>query len=243
MLSLKEIGLRIQKSSNVTYQAVYKAINELVEKGILEKNEKLYGINKLWTAKIKGFIQRVEKDYEEIIKKLEDEKVIKIDFKSISEFSKFTFYFLVSLAEKNKGKKLLINQRRTYNLYWLTKDDYEKFLQCKNLFEIYILCDIDNELERWFSKIWEKIDTKVEYGANYCQTYDFFAIDDYVMEIFFNPESKSYWENKQANTIKEYDMSESINEIMKEQPMHIVLLKDPALAEEIRERTLKRFDN
>jgi len=64
-LTLSQIYNRISKdyASSVSCQAVYKAINELVDEQVLVKKEKQYAINIKWVEKIKEFAVHVENNY------------------------------------------------------------------------------------------------------------------------------------------------------------------------------------
>ena len=66
-LSLKEIHSSIKRlePKKLTYQAVFKAVNELVEEKVIIKNGKEYLINKEWINEIKTFGNFLEKSYQE----------------------------------------------------------------------------------------------------------------------------------------------------------------------------------
>lgn len=60
-LSLMQIYNTIKKNYNIsiTYQAVRKAVELLLEKDILKKNNKSYSLNKSWFIKLKYFVDKI----------------------------------------------------------------------------------------------------------------------------------------------------------------------------------------
>ena len=64
-LSLKKIYNIINKkySLGVTYQAVHKAVNLLIKKDILIKNNREYSLNKEWITQLKEFSNKLDLAY------------------------------------------------------------------------------------------------------------------------------------------------------------------------------------
>jgi len=242
-LSLREIFYNIGKSSSVTYQAVHKAAKELLQKDILEKKQDYYLIKKEWVTELKTFLEKIDNGKNDIIKQLEKNKIANMQFRSTADFGRFALNFFGSIADPANKKEFIINSRHIFNMFFLSKEEHSKFMEAKELFNIYILCDEETETDRIIEKAWEGVGAKIMNGADYCQTCDFMVIDDYVMEIFFNPESKKIWYDFDKATFLTYNLAEVITEINSEKPMHIILIKDPDLAKEIKERTLASFKN
>ena len=65
-ISTREIYSKFQKQTNksLTYQAVFKAIQELVSEGIIQKDSKKYLLNKTWVIQLKEFSTTIFKEYE-----------------------------------------------------------------------------------------------------------------------------------------------------------------------------------
>jgi predicted transcriptional regulator len=64
-LSLKEIYFCIVREHglNISYQAVHKALKQLVESRVLEKREKRYCLSIEWIREIRRFGERMKKEY------------------------------------------------------------------------------------------------------------------------------------------------------------------------------------
>ena len=65
-ISVKEISSILRKGYNVkvSYQAVHKAVNELLRKKILTKNsQKSYELNTDWIKEVKQFSLKLEQSY------------------------------------------------------------------------------------------------------------------------------------------------------------------------------------
>ena len=64
-LSIKKIFNKVKKEHNldVTYQAVFKIINELLEDNVLEKTDKEYKLNMLWIKDLENELNVIKKNY------------------------------------------------------------------------------------------------------------------------------------------------------------------------------------
>ena len=108
-LSLRELAYRVTKRASVTYQAVYKAVRELLEKEIIAKEENQYKINKKWIISLKNFVKYVEQNHQEVLQKLRKEKTANLQFKSLVDAARFILTFINVFLEdsvKLKGDKI-----------------------------------------------------------------------------------------------------------------------------------------
>jgi hypothetical protein len=240
-LSLKELGIRISKSSNVTYQAVHKSLGELVEKGILDKEDNHYKISKTWVEKLKNFVKTISENDKDLLEKLKKGEIVKLNFTSQNEFAKFILGFIPKLISQKSKVDFIINNWHIYNMLWLSGEELSKFKNWENILNIYILCDADSNVDKWLAKSWEGIGAKISYGANNCKTNDFIIIEDYCLEIHWNKEIKEMWDKQRNISVEEYNAFKGISHINTDFPMTCIIMKDIELAEEIRERTLLRF--
>ena len=64
-LNVKQVWYKIRRTfgKNISYQAVYKSVSELMETGVLVKNEIGYEISLQWIGKVKRFTQNLEDTY------------------------------------------------------------------------------------------------------------------------------------------------------------------------------------
>jgi len=64
---------------------------------------------------------------------------------------------------------------------------------------------------------------------------DFLVLGNYIIEIFYNPESKKVFYSEDSNLINDF------KEILSNRSTRLLIIENRELAEEIKERTLKRF--
>ena len=90
-LTAKEIFnlLHREYENEVSYQGVHKTILQLVEEGIIEKNDKKYQINKEWVKRVSSFGRRLEENSQEIIKTIDEKGSVTLNFLSYIEFGRF----------------------------------------------------------------------------------------------------------------------------------------------------------
>src|SRR3989344_709034 len=229
-LTLREICRDISKKNSVTYQAVHKAIRELSDKRILAKENIKYKINRSWIEKLRKFTAQMEFDEKEIIEKVEKIGLAQLTFNSQLSFGKFLLSFVSRFQKKDERENLIINSKHIYNMWWLTEIELLKFREWEN-FNLFILSDVDSEVDRWLAKVWEGIGTKVSFGAENCKTYDFITIGDIILEIHWNIQTKEDWEKQRGPiTLKQYDVIKGIQHITAtDKPMSVLIFKDPAL--------------
>jgi hypoxanthine-guanine phosphoribosyltransferase len=75
-LSIRKIYNRVRgKGVDVTYQAVFKAVKELIKQGILIEDRKMYAINIGWIKRVQQLVDKIRSNYEsrgEPLKRLTD---------------------------------------------------------------------------------------------------------------------------------------------------------------------------
>lgn len=64
-LSTTEIYSRVKTQGfrDLTYQAIYKVLKELMAKGLVEKNLNAYKLNALWIQALKANVEKLEGNY------------------------------------------------------------------------------------------------------------------------------------------------------------------------------------
>jgi len=67
LLTARRLMHRVQKHGvSVSYAAVWKALQELVELGVVSKVQRAYQLNPIWIAQLKQFAARVEQASKEV---------------------------------------------------------------------------------------------------------------------------------------------------------------------------------
>src|SRR3989344_5662862 len=82
--------LRKDNKISISYQAIHKALQELMQNNILEKSPDGYQIDKNWIKKLSEFSKRIEEGLDGKNKKNETKTMRKIVFENHSDYIKFT---------------------------------------------------------------------------------------------------------------------------------------------------------
>lgn len=127
-LTAKEISARVkrQMGKNVTYQAVHKTIQQMVERKILTKQEKEYRIAPEWVQHTKEYIHLLEKTFQHTpsVKKVLSQlpKPVTFKFTRYSELCVFVAQLLVEYREMKKVK--MPNYALLWHTWWPLKFDF-----------------------------------------------------------------------------------------------------------------------
>jgi hypothetical protein len=243
-LSAKEIYSKIVKNKSVSYQAIHKALQELISDGVLEKKQSTYSINEKWINNLKIFIEQFEQKNKATITSQEAEQVV--------EYDKL-YTFLDSMLQLLSSDVLYKGCKHNYgggilsHLWWpLSFDDigYQKFKHMGSTHESYILVPNDTPVDRWLKAYYEDRGFKgVLLNANYKIEEDIAIVGDYVLYVFLTPEMKEKINNLYSNT----DMTQAINKgiletiLMEKTKIKVLIIKNKNLVKQYWEKIMPYF--
>lgn len=250
-LSLRQIFYNIKKSYGYSssYQAVYKAVKELLQEKVLTSKDKKYELNIDWVKKLQSFTDIVETNYyaKERMHKLSGikesghkEDIIILNFESIFDAEKYLYYFMKAELMKINNDTIchLANNEWRPLCYLRAEYNYYKRLISRG-HKFYSLCYGSSLTEQECVKLYKK------FGVNFKLvkekfTNDILVFSDYFINIYIPEElqikMKSYLENKE--TIK------LLNEVLdKKASIRVIITKDKSLASELKNQTLRKFKN
>jgi len=137
-LSARKIYNKIKNENSVSYQAVHKALKELVDENIVEKSGREYLLNVEWIRNLKIFVYRLNKFYEIVNNNTED--VQKINFKFSSNYLVHRLRaYPVSFIPFYAGKPLSLNK-------------LDKFFNVKFADDHKIIFQNNDKQYHWFRK-------------------------------------------------------------------------------------------
>ena len=239
-LSAKEIHILIQKeaTSNISYQAVHKALIEMLDARLIEKRGRKYALNIKWIDKSIESLAKIKNEYSKKVNtfsnNIDSLELQKHKFTSVSDLS-------VSLAELISSNLLTTNKNTTligvFQFGWFSLKsifrDILSFLKIgkANLKSIAII-QTETPFGRWICKQYEK--------ANICcapigtQTGimdDIIIQGDYIIEIKLSDESKLAIKHLYN---KLFDLDRLLQELgIKSEPdidATVTITKNPSLA-------------
>ena len=254
-ISLKQIyniGKKKYLNSN-SYQAYYKAINNLVELGsVLKDNSGKYNINLEWLNLIEEQIKSIKN------KKLghgDSYKFGIIDFVDNDILKEYTFetiedllifqkkLFPVLLSKINSEKEIIYGEiNHSFEPILFQKDECDKNLN--NNYKIKFLLRGNSLIDNWVCNFYKNLNVKVKCDIN-CATYcDQFIYGDLIVQTFFTTEILNEIENYyiKATSIDDFDLINFLENIIKKKTkIKLVLYENKFIATELKKKIEKVF--
>ena len=248
-LNLRNIFFKIKKqyAYSSTYQSVYKAVKELVEKKVLIEKNKQYEINVEWIKNVQSFTDIVETNYyaKQKLKNfsgLKETKATKdliiLNFESIFDAEKYLYYFMKTELFKKRNKEVCYQINNEWKPIFYLRAEYNYF---KRLIErkhkIYILCHGDSYLEELFKQFYKKIGVNFKLTSQVF-TNDLIIFEDCFIQIFI-PEKLKVLMKK---TLKDKEVMTLFEDVLsKKSSIKVVINKDASLAKEIKKQIINKF--
>jgi len=248
-LTLREIFFKIKKKYGYSssYQAVYKAVTELLEDRVLIKKEMKYEIEVEWIKKLQSFTDIVETNYyakEKVqnISGLKDSKykedISILNFETIFDAEKYLYYFMKSELFKGKEDIICLQENHEWKPIYYMRAEYNYYTRLqKKGHKFYFLCSESSTAEKNCQEFYKKI------GVNFKFTKEKFATEnmvfsDYFIQIFIPEDLKE----KMSQFLKEDKTLSLLTEVLaKKSSIRVIITKDKSLAEDIKKQTLKKF--
>ena len=252
-LTGKKIYNRIRKQHElpVTYQAVHKTLKKLVEDEILIKTEKNYELSNEWINKLSDFGRNLKKTYEDhgavSMDEIFDGHITNLTFTNLYDY----YVFMIDVFDRlaNYDKNLYCH---FYHLYWALSASVKEFKGLKKMISKYkagyLLCKGNTHADKIvaaFYKSLRKGNTFIKFGVNCANECEFFVAGDYVIQIFLDDKLKQLLDSSYKGLTKPTPPSlrKLYNSLFTEKvKINFVMHKNPSLAKQIKEKTLKYFE-
>ncbi len=251
-LSAKKLYNKVRKAQfEVSYQAVHKAIKELLDRDIIERQERGYQLNKYWIRGIENFASQIRVAYEEKsrppMEKFFTGETSTTTFHNLFEFLSFMVDFLTRLHDFQEEHGILADFR---HLWWplsFEGEGYKRFEKMGNGWNgTYLLCRKDTAADRLVFDFYNsfKPACKIRYGVGCSQDCDVCVIGDFVVQTFFTDELNKELDQvyKIMKDVKSTAISDFLKTLFfKKCEIVLVVTKSPTLAEQKRKQILKLF--
>ncbi len=250
-LTLRVIYNKIRKKFGYgnSYQAVYKAVKELVGKDVLISKEKQYEINIDWVKEVQTFTDIVETNYyakEKVhsLSGLKDSKrhedVAILNFESIFDAEKYLYYFMKYYLLKTKSDRICYCTNAEWRPIFYLRSEYNYYTRLlKRGHKFYFLCSGNSELEQLCGKFYRSLGIKSAHSKEKFMN-DTLVFGDYCINIFIPEEIKS----KLRKMLGQKDVLDMLKDVLgSKSSVRVVITKDRDLANEIKNQTIKHFKN
>ena len=255
-LTAKKIynNLKKEYSLSITYQAVHKTMDQLVEKKVLIKKEREYIVNVKWLEGIEEFIENIKSEYAK--------NMHLFGIKNFNKEGDTQTFIFESLGDAEEYRKKL---QKEYILQPMPKPPYcgisknyksplvysEKSLKIldlikENLTSCYMIIKGDTIIDKWCANYYRNnplvmIKTGIDLSNN-CET---MILGDLIFQTYIPQKTQEFISSQYKNAKKNADINVPLfyKEIYrKKQNIKVIVLKNPELAKQLREQVLSFFD-
>ncbi|MBM3199634.1 hypothetical protein FJZ53_01765 [Candidatus Woesearchaeota archaeon] len=256
-LSAKKVYNLIKKKygHDVTYQAVYKTIHELIEKGVLEKKSNEYQINLKWLKDLHSYTEVIETNYYtknrlKLIEGIKDAKkegnINVLTFETFFDVEKYLYYLQKQYILSSKSKEVIcVHHNHEWRPLFYLRAEYNWIKKVKGLgHQTYILCAGNTVIDRWCADFYRSIGCNVKLNTNCASTCELIVFGDVIIQVYLPSEIKSsikgiFSKLKDVSKINQKTLIESIFE--KKTDIKVIINKDYDLAEQIKKDTISNF--
>jgi len=236
--------LKNEHSLGITYQAVHKALNQLIGSKVIEKKDKEYRLSIDWLESLKKFVERSEvsylKDREKLIEYVKKHGFINLYFDTKIALGNFIINEFTRFPNPEK-KTSAYRWRHMYCLIGLPNEMVSNLSQLSANQEQYILCNKTDPFDVFLAETFRKMGGKVKIGVTCARTHDTFVHGDF--------EARVFWSNESMKETDEYHASFKAFNLQDIQKMlynnkyeiAVTLLYSQYSADRTREQTLKHF--
>ncbi len=254
-LRIKDIHNKLKEKYevNLSFQAVRKALNSLVEQGklVLEKNE--YQLKKEWAKDNKRLSDKIVENYFKAERKEKPPQVNKISenmqvfhFENALQTDKFLGELLLDIGNISGGKILCIQALH----YWYflghlgTESDFIQEMIKKDTKLYYLAFGGNNLLDNLSKNFYKQHGINFEIIKEHLEKYtELCIIQNFIIRVEYQKEFVDKIEKifEQTKDIKSFDFSEFGKLIKANYKVTLSLFKDATIAKSIIDNTLKYF--
>ncbi|MEK6970767.1 MAG: hypothetical protein AABW68_03680 [archaeon] len=251
-LTPKSLYTRISKNGNeVSYQAVHKAIQQLIGEGILEKKSIGVQLSQNWIHRVRDYAFTVDTIYTK-------GKIYKLptnfDKPYSLSFNDFSTY-VVWMAETLRDGKFSNGKTGPifglfYHAPWPLRFnfiDFELLRQMASNCQTYGVCVCDMPFDRWIANHYRLAGIKAfKTGIKLKLEDDFFVVDDVIVRVKFSTETRKFMDKIYS---KITDLKQLFHyyftEVDKKDPssIEVIIERNPTMARMIQNQIMQYLDD
>lgn len=253
-LSSKKIYNEIKRryGYSVTYQAVHKSILQLLEQGVLVKEEMEYSINMQWIDEINNFVEKMKLNYEKhrkypmgIIDMQTSENMQMIMFNNFLGAELFNLKLLHKYCFNPQNKMPYCSQvQHLKSPVFHSQEAYERLKIFKNSkMGKYVLVRGNTFIDRWCSNFYNGA-VNFAFGVDIAKDYETYILGDTVTQLYIPLEVHKKIDCIYNNTtsIDDVKVPEVWGDIYERKcKVQLLIYKNPEIAEQLRQKTLSYF--
>ncbi|MCR4369175.1 MAG: hypothetical protein NUV67_04690 [archaeon] len=245
-LTTTQIHKELEKkySHKASYQAVHRALKELIEQGVIE-NAGGYFINHAWVRKWKIATEKLEirlRENSPHQKKILEKNSTTIEFEKLIDVGKIALVDILSLPHEENTPFILLG-RHIWPTMTLTGELAKRFERLFKEHRVYIMCESEGPIHKLNAAAYEKKGGKVIFKPKYSYFKDTIVFGDFVAYINFDPKVvKLFDELSKMAGLKAFNLKELFTAILGTAFTNkAIITKNSELAEQIRSEVLEEF--
>ncbi len=245
-LSAKQIFNYVSKNSgNVSYQAVHKALQELVSGCVVEKRGKEFLLSSRWIDYLNNYSNQLGYRYNNNLSKTLDNH--NFVFKTVYDCDMFLIETFVKIAQsfpKNERPLIIMQCRHAWAPLFLSKLEYKKLVETLKRTKCYALIKGNSSIDKWCVDFWHKNEVSAKSNVDVASNSDFYVAGDYVISVFFpmgirQKMDKAYSETESQAGLDVNHLFHSIFET--ETEIVVTINRNQQIADQVKEQTLSFF--
>lgn len=254
-LNIKKIYFLLKKrySRNVTYQAVYKAVNQMLEEKILLKTKQGYQLNVEWVKEIHNQTEIIRVNYFSeqhaalFDRSSDDSEAIRVFiFKTWFDVEKYLYYLQKNYILKSKEKEVVcMHHAHEWRPLFYLRAEYNWIRQLSKLgHKVFTICSGHSVIDKWSAQFYRSIGGNIRLEEKCAETSEIMVFSDLVIQIYIPLELRESLDKefRKIKSIEEVNYASLIKNIFeKEAEIKVVINKDKNLASQIKKQTLAKF--
>lgn len=247
----KKVYYQIKLSKPLTYHAVFKLLNQMVDEGILLKEEMQYSLNPLWIKNMKEYYQALEQSY---MNKKEAQLINKDTTDFVLPSLHKGFIMLMRALERGVfGESDIVIGHFSHLLFILLSEDETALLKrMGKQRRFYYLVRHNSNLDKMIAYYNKKtFNYRTKLNVLCAEPFYLYVVGDKIIQINISNDIKEamdkIYNTKYSTTLfpkpKIEQITTFLNEIARKKTniyVHVVENKD--MAQEIREKTVRYFE-
>ena len=254
-LTAKKLFHAIKKryGKHVTYQAIHKALQELVDQGSMEKTKEGYRISLGWIKQLHRFTEVVESNnytkqgfsvFDNPSTSKMDGEVHLLTFSNYFDCEKYLYYFQKHhLLKAEKKKPICLAKHHEWRPLLYMRAEYNLFKKLKEQgYKIYMTCEGSHPLDKWSAFFYTSLGCVYKTGAKSPSLTELYIFDDYVVQAYLPEVIKERMDlllrkTKDVASFPSKDFIENV--LSRETKIEVIINKNGKLAEELRKSILR----
>ncbi len=242
-LTAKQLHSKIAAEIGVkplTYQAVHKALGELLDEGVVSKAPDGYSLSFDWIDGLSRFSDELKSSYSKAGSGMPAGQSV-LFFDSTAEVDDF----LVSFAQKvfdPKDKVLALQWCHFWIPLFLKRETYLRLKEVVSLSDSYAITPADTPLDRWCADYWRKNSKlKHRFGVKEATSTDTIVYKDFVVRVYYPLEFKRALDRvyNSAPKMSDFDVDSFYEAVfMKKAKVPVAIIRNQQLADQLKKETI-----